>query len=56
MFSGIAQVSNQVFQLFFRQFCVSCCASDYCGYKNGFRLLFASQIGHNVIRKEEKKV
>jgi len=29
--------------------------SDYGGYKQGCRLLFASHIGHNVILKEEKK-
>jgi hypothetical protein len=54
MFSGTAQVSHQVCQ-FFCQFCVSSFASDY-GKKQGCRLLFASHIGHNVIRKEEKKV
>jgi hypothetical protein len=39
----------------FCQFCVPSCACDYGGYKQGCRLLFASHIGHNVIRKEEKK-
>jgi hypothetical protein len=29
-------------------------ACGYGGYKQGCRLLFASHIGHNVIRKEEK--
>jgi len=50
MFSGRAQVSDQACQ-----FCVSSCACDYGGLKQGCRLLFASHIGHNVIRKEEKK-
>ena len=39
----------------FGQFCVSSCACDFVGYKQDCRLLFASHIGHNVIRKEEKK-
>jgi hypothetical protein len=39
----------------FCQFCVSSCACDYGGYKQGCRLLFVSHTGHNVIRKEEKK-
>jgi hypothetical protein len=34
---------------------VSFCAYDYGGEKQGCRLLFASHIGHNFIRKEEKK-
>jgi hypothetical protein len=50
MFSGTAQVSDQVCQ-----YCVSSCACDYVGQKQGGRLLFANHIGHNVIRKEEKK-
>jgi hypothetical protein len=50
MFSGTAQVSHQ-----FCQFCVSSCASDCGGQKQGCRLLFASYIDRNVIRKEEKK-
>jgi hypothetical protein len=50
MFSGTAQVTYQVCQ-----FCVSSCACDYGRCKQGCRLLFASHIGHNVIRKEEKK-
>jgi hypothetical protein len=54
MFSGTAQVFPQVSQLFC-QFCVFYCACDYGGYKQGCRLLFNSHIGHNVIRKEEKK-
>jgi hypothetical protein len=47
MFSGIAQVSHQVCQ-FFCQFCVSMVENQGC------RLLFASDIAHNVIQKEEK--
>jgi len=50
MFSDTAQVSHQVCQFF-----VSSRACDYGGLKKkGCRLLFASHIGHNVIRKEEK--
>jgi hypothetical protein len=41
MFSGTAQVSYQGCQFFCQ--------------KQGCRLLFASHIGHNVIRKKEKK-
>jgi hypothetical protein len=54
MFSGTAQVSHQVSSVFC-QFCLSACACDYGGYKQGCRLLFASHIGRNVTRKEEKK-
>jgi hypothetical protein len=54
MFSGTTQVSHQDGQ-FICQLCVSSCACDYGGLKQGCRLLFASHIGHNVIRKEEKK-
>jgi hypothetical protein len=54
MFSGTAQVSHQVCQ-FFCQFFVSSCAYGYGGKNQGCRLLFASHIGHNVIRKEENK-
>jgi hypothetical protein len=39
--------------VFFR-FCVSSCACDYGGQKQGCRLLFASHIGYNFIRKEKK--
>jgi hypothetical protein len=53
MFSGTAQVYHQDCQ-FFNQFRVLC-ACDYGGQKQGCRLLFASHVGHNVIRKEEKK-
>jgi len=38
----------------FCQFCVSSCACDYGGQKQGCRLLFASYIGHDAFRKEEK--
>jgi hypothetical protein len=34
---------------------MSSCACGYGGQKQGYRLMFASHIGHNVIRKEEKK-
>jgi hypothetical protein len=39
----------------FCHFCVSSCACDYGRLNQGCRLLFANHIGHNVIRKEEKK-
>jgi len=51
MFSGTAQVSHQVCQ-----FCGSSCACDYGGYKEGCRVLFASHIGLNIIRKEKKNI
>jgi hypothetical protein len=54
MFSATAQVSHPVFQ-FFCQFCVSSCACDYGGKEQGCRFLFSSHIGHNIMRKEEKK-
>jgi len=54
MFSGTAQFSHLVWQ-FFCQFCVSFCECDHGGEKRGFRLLFASHVGHNVFRKQEKK-
>jgi len=54
MFSGTAQVSYQVCQ-FFCQFCVSSCACDYDGYKEGCYLLFASHIGHNVFENWKRK-
>jgi hypothetical protein len=53
MFSGTAQVSHLVCQ-FFGQFCMSSCVCDWW-IKQGCRLLFASHIGHNVIRNEGKK-
>jgi hypothetical protein len=34
---------------------VSSCACDYGGQKQGCRLLFASHIGHNVIRKKKRR-
>jgi hypothetical protein len=40
---------------FLCQFCLSSWACDYGGGKQGCRLLFASHIGHNIIRKEERK-
>jgi hypothetical protein len=54
MFSGTAQLSRQVFR-FFCQFCVSSYGCGHGGQKQGCRLLFANHIGHNVIRKGEKK-
>jgi hypothetical protein len=54
MFSGTEQIFRQVYKAFW-QFYMASCACDYGGYKQGSRLLFASHIGHNVIRKEEKK-
>jgi hypothetical protein len=53
MFCGTAQVAYQVCQFFFVS-SVSSCACDCGGNKQGCRLLFASHIGHNVIRKEER--
>jgi hypothetical protein len=50
MFSGTAQASHKVCQFY-----ASSCACDISGKKQGCRLLFASHIGPNVIRKEEKK-
>jgi len=50
MYSGTAQVSHQVCQ-----FCVSSCACDCGGYKQGCRLLFASHIGHNGDHKKRKE-
>jgi hypothetical protein len=55
MFCGTAQVSHQVCQFF--------CVSSVCllvrvtvvDKNKAVVLLFASHIGHNVIRKEEKK-
>jgi len=48
MFSGTAQVSLQVCQ-FLSDLCVFLCV-----WLRLCRLLFASHIGRNVIRKEEK--
>jgi hypothetical protein len=54
MFSGTAQVSHQVFQCFWSVLCVFLCVWLWW-IKQVCRLLFASHIGHNVMRKEEKK-
>jgi DMSO reductase anchor subunit len=63
MFSGTAQVSHQVCQFFFFVSSVCLLVRVTMVDKNKAvvlefvvcRLLFASHIGHNVIRKEEKK-
>jgi len=59
MLSGTAQVSQEClkvfFFFFFGQCCLSSCVCDYGGQKQDCRLLFATHIGHKVIRKEEKK-
>jgi hypothetical protein len=34
---------------------MSSCGCDYGGLKKGCRLLFASHIGHNIIRKMKRK-
>jgi hypothetical protein len=55
MVSGTAQIFSSGLSGFC-QFCVSFCACDYGGRKQGCYLLFASHIiGHNAIRHEEKK-
>jgi hypothetical protein len=54
MFSGTAQVSHQVSQYSF-QFCVSTCACDYYGLETRLSFAVYSHIGHNLIRKGEKK-
>ena len=54
MFSGTTQVSRQVCH-FFCQLCVSSCACDYGGLKQGCRLLFASHIGHKLSEKKKRK-
>jgi hypothetical protein len=41
--------------VFFCQFCVSSCACDYCGQKQGCGLLLANHIGHDVTRKKKIK-
>jgi hypothetical protein len=52
--SDPAQVSHLVYQFFFVN--SVCPFVRVCGgYKESCHLLFASHIGHNVIRKEEKK-
>jgi hypothetical protein len=54
MFSGTAQVSHQVCQFFVSSLCLLVRVTVVDKNK-GSRLLFASLIGHNVMRKEEKK-
>jgi hypothetical protein len=54
MFSGTAQVSHQVCQFFISPVCLLVCAT-IGDKKQGCLLQFASHIGHNAIRKEEKK-
>jgi len=54
MFSGTAQVSHQVCQVFVSSVCLLV-RTTMVDKKQGCRLLFASHISHNVIRKEEKK-
>jgi len=54
MFSGTAQVSDQVFQFFLSVLCLLVRVTMVDKNK-AFILLFASHIGHNVIRKEETK-
>jgi hypothetical protein len=54
MFSGTVQVSNQVCQFFVSSVCLLVRVTMVDENK-GCRLLFANHIGHNVIRKEEKK-
>jgi hypothetical protein len=54
MFSGTAQVSHQVCQFFVSSMCLLVRVT-VVDKKQGCSLLFASHIGRNVIRKEEKK-
>jgi hypothetical protein len=54
MFSGTAQVSHQVY-LFFVSSLSLLVRVTVVDKKKGCRLLFDSHIGHNVVRKEEKK-
>jgi hypothetical protein len=54
MFSDTAQVSHQVCQFFLSVLCLLVRVT-VVDKKKGCRLLFASHIGHIVIRKEEKK-
>jgi len=54
MFSGTARVSHQVYQFFFVSSVLLLVRVTMVDKnKQGCRLLFASHIGHNVIRKEE---
>jgi len=55
MFSGTAQVFHQVCQFYFLVISVCLLVRVTVVDKNKAVLLFASHIGHNVIRKEEKK-
>jgi hypothetical protein len=54
MFSGTAQVSHQVCRFFVSSVCLLVRVTVVDKNK-GSRLLFASHIGHNVMRKEDKK-
>jgi hypothetical protein len=53
MFSGTAQVYHQVCKFFVGSVCLLVRVNMV--KKQGCRLLFASHIGHNVIRKESIK-
>jgi hypothetical protein len=55
MFSGTAQVSQQVCQFLLVSSVCLLVRVIMVDKKQGCRLLFASHIGHNVIGKEEKK-
>jgi hypothetical protein len=54
MFSGTEQVSNQFCQVFVSSVCLLVPVT-LVDKNKAVVLLFASHIGHNVIRKEEKK-
>ena len=54
MLCGTAQVSRQFRQFFVSSVCLLVRVT-VVDKKQGCRLLFASHIGHNGIRKEEKK-
>jgi hypothetical protein len=53
MFSGTADVSHQVCQFFVKSVCLLVRVTMVDKIKCD--LLFASHIGHNIIRKEEKE-
>jgi len=55
MFSGTAQISHQVCQFYLVSSVCLLVRVTIVNKKKGSRLLFASHIGHNVIRKDEKK-
>jgi len=55
MFSGTAQVPHQVCQFFFVSSVCLLVRVTMVDKSKGCRLLFASHIGHNVIRKDEMK-